>query len=106
MSFPVSEYVDGTKPYLTALFSFGLNILIKHFSFARRYVGLSVYILQKGKMTYFGFNVFAQLSICSLTLSILVLGSRIYWLCTVTLVLKKFSVSPIYSSPQPLHFIT
>ena len=40
-------------------------------------------------MKYFGFNVFAQLSISLLTLSILVLGSRIYWLCTVTLFLKK-----------------
>ena len=58
-------------------------------------------------MKYFGFNVFVQLSICSLTLSILVLGSRIFWLCTVTLFLKKIPRFPNIFLPaaSAFHYI-
>ena len=68
------------------MFSFGLRVLIKRVSFARLKVVLSEYILEnekkkQKKKTYFGVIAFAQLAICSLTLSILVLGPRICWLC-------------------------
>ena len=56
-------------------------------------------------MWYLGLHVLAQASVCALTFRTRILGSLICWLCTVTR-FRKSLVSPMYSKPQPAHFIT
>ena len=78
---------DGTDHIV--LLNLGFNKLIKWLSFACPNETLSEYILEKGKTVYFGFNWWAHVLMHSLTQGILVLGSLICWLWTVTHFLIK-----------------
>ena len=79
--------------YLYVELRSGLYLRMKCFSFSFLSITLSVFILKKGKIKYFG-SAFEQVAICPLTGIILKFSCLMCWLCSVTRFLRLL-VSPM-----------
>ena len=79
--------------YLHVELRSGLYLRMKCFSFSFLSITLSVFILKKGKIKYFG-SAFEQVAICPLTGIILKFSCLMCWLCSVTRFLRLL-VSPM-----------